>query len=137
MSTGDVRKLERGRPVLVRAPDGGVWTGSLRAWERIDGVWHGHAVWNGYTESFGAVVPADRLRPFQWRWCEAREGAVLGYEGEWYPGRMIGVRQRPGSLWEGLVEPANSSSVPAWLPMHAIRLLEYAPTSIGGGDTPF
>lgn len=132
---GDLRALKARRTVLVRADDGGVWTGHLAAWEQIDGQWYGHATWTGYTASSSGVLPAQRLRPFEERWVEARPGITPQ---EWRPGRLIGLRRRPGAEWEGHFEPVNDGSrpIPSWVAMTYVRDLDQVPAG-GFGEAPF
>ena len=119
------RSVVPARTVLVR--DRGIWTGRLSAWERIDGVWHGHVVWEEDLRRRRGVVPVHRLRAFDRRWVEV---AVLG---DWYPGQLVGVRRRPGYDWEGCVQTWERSGDPGpaqWYAAGEIRQAERPPPGI-------
>ncbi len=125
----ETRPVVPARPVLVR--DKGVWTGRLHAWERRDGIWHGHVRWQTEHAERRSVVPASRLRPFQPRWVEV---VILG---DWYPGQLVGWRRRPGYHWEGCVqtwERSGSQAPPEWFGSGEIRI---ADRTAGGSEDAF
>jgi hypothetical protein len=112
------RDLRRIAPRAVLVSVRGIWTGRLSAWERIDGTWHGHAVWEADLDRRSGVVQADRLRPFELRWVEVQ---VFG---TWSQGQLIGWRRRPTYYWEGCVQSCDLPSrvgPPEWFHINDIR----------------